>query len=142
MPRTVVPPVRFRGADGTKLTGGDSFPERLAKYVPAETLAFFVPIAGFLDTDRKPWLITVLVAGAVGTLGYLWLSRPQRDDDEQPLPHFYLLACLAFLCWAVGTSAGVASLLGLDHVGAGIVLAVAVFLIPMSDEVLNRLLIR
>lgn len=39
MPRTVVPPAELRGARERPI-GGDPLPERLVKYVPAETLAF------------------------------------------------------------------------------------------------------
>ena len=53
-----------------------------------------------------------------------------------------LLACVAFVCWAIGTSAGVAALIGLDRVESGVVLGLAVFLIPLMDGVLNRLLRR
>jgi len=141
MPRTVVPPVRMRTA-GAESVGGDSLPERLVKYVPAETLAFFVPIAAVLGADRRPLLVTVLAIGVVGTAGYLWLAGQKAAEDERPLPHFYVLACLAFLCWAVGTSAGVAGLIGLDPVGAGVVLGAAVFAVPLLDEVLNRVLPR
>jgi hypothetical protein len=105
MPRTVVPPVRWRGPGGPGSAGGDGFPERLVKYVPAETLAFFVPLAAVLDPGHRLWLITVLVVGAVGTVGYLWLAGQQAGPDERPLPHFYALSCVAFLCWAVGTAA-------------------------------------
>jgi hypothetical protein len=143
MPRTVVPPVRFRNARGAEPAGGDSLPEKLVKYVPAETLAFFVPLAAVLDDDnRKPWLITVLVIGIVGTAGYLWLAARNAAEDERPLPHFYVLACVAFVCWAIGTSAGVAALIGFDRVESGVVLGLAVFLIPLADDVLNRLVRR
>ncbi|HEU5109715.1 MAG TPA: hypothetical protein VFT95_14330 [Micromonosporaceae bacterium] len=144
MPRTVVPPVHFRGGRRGRgePAGGDSLPERLVKYVPAETLAFFVPIAAVLGADRRGWLITVLVVGVAGTVGYLWLAARKANDDEKPLPHFYVLACLAFLCWAIGTSAGVADLVNLDQVEAGVVLGLAVFIIPLGDDVLNRLLRR
>jgi hypothetical protein len=143
MPRTVVPPVRFRGSRRAEPAGGDSLPEKLVKYVPAETLAFFVPLAAVLDDDnRKPWLITVLLIGIVGTAGYLWLAAHRAAEDERPLPHFYVLACVAFVCWAIGTSAGVAALAGLDRVESGVVLGLAVFLIPLADDVLNRVVRR
>lgn len=137
MPRTVVPPVRLRG-EGQTAEGGDSFPERLVKYVPAETLAFFVPAAALLGSDHRPWLIVALVVGAIGTVGYLLQAAPE-DPDSRPRVHYYVLACLAFLGWAVGTTPAVADLVHLDQVGAAFVLAVAVFLIPLADEMLNRL---
>jgi hypothetical protein len=142
MPRTVVPPVRFRGSGGAEPAGGDRFPERLVKYVPAETLAFFVPTAAVLDDDHKAWLLAVLVAGILGTAGYLWVAGRAAEDDERPLPHFYVLASIAFACWAVGTSAGVAALIGLDQVEAGVVVGLAVFVIPLVDDILNRVLNR
>jgi len=137
MPRTVVPPPRLRGAAPAADAGGDSFPERLVKYVPAETLAFFVPVAALLGDDHRPWLIVALVVGVAGTVGYLWQTAP-AEPDERPRIHYYVLACLAFLSWAIGTTAAVADLIHLDHTGAAFILAVAVFLIPLADGVLNR----
>ena len=137
MPRTVVPPVRLRGADSAT-AGGDSFPERLVKYVPAETLAFFVPIAALLGDDHRPWLIAALAVGVLGTVGYLLQTAP-ADPDERPRPHYYVLACLAFLSWAIGTTPAVAALIHIDQTGAAFVLAVAVFLTPLADGLLNRL---
>jgi hypothetical protein len=137
MPRTVVPPLRYRGPR-SKPVGGDALPDRLVKYVPAETLAFFVPIAAVIGTQRNALLIGVVVAGFVGTIGYLWLAAQRADAEQKPLPHFYVLAGLAFVCWAVGTSANVSALVGMDRVEAGTVLGLAVFLIPLLDEILNR----
>ena len=138
MPRTVVPPVSLRGK---KAVGGDQLPEKLVKYVPAETLAFFVPAAAALGTGRRGLLIVVVVAGLAGTVGYLWWQG-QRAKGKRPLPHFYVLAGLAFLCWAVGTCPNVATTIGLDQVEAGVVLGVAVFLIPLTDGVFTRLRIK
>lgn len=139
MPRTVVPPVAFRAPDGAAPVGGDSLPERLVKYVPAETLAFFVPLAASIGTHRHGLLIAALVAGLVGTIGYLWLAAQRAKPDERPLPHFYVLAATAFLCWAVGTSANVSALVRIDQTTAGVILGFAVFLVPLLDEVLIRM---
>jgi len=136
MPRTVVPPARMRGPDPS--AGGDAFAERLVKYVPAETLAFFVPAAALLGTGHRPWLIVALVIGVLGTAGYLLQATP-KDPDERPRPHYYVLACVAFLSWAIGTTPAVAALIHLDQTGAAFVLAAAVFLIPLADGLLNRL---
>jgi hypothetical protein len=139
MPRTVVPPVQYRGPR-SRPVGGDGLPERLVKYVPAETLAFFIPIAAGIGSHRNGLLVGVLAAGLVGTIGYLWLAAQRSSADRRPLPHFYLLAGLAFLCWAVGTSTNVSVLVRMDQTEAGTILGLAVFLIPLLDEVLNRLL--
>ncbi|WP_433222663.1 hypothetical protein ACQP00_24085 [Dactylosporangium sp. CS-047395] len=141
MPRTVVPPARFRD-DGAPPVGGDSFPERLVKYVPGETLAFFVPLAAFVGDGREMLLVVVVLAGLIGTVGYLWLAGQRAEEDERPLPHFYVLAAVAYLCWAAGTASNVADLAGLDAIAAAVVLGIAVFIVPLLDEVGNRLLRR
>ncbi|GAA1359105.1 hypothetical protein [Catellatospora chokoriensis] len=138
MPRTVVPPVRFRSPNAGP-SGGDGLPERLVKYVPAETLAFFVPLAAVVGPERRVLLITLVAVGLAGTIGYLWLAGQKLPADERPLPHFYVLAAVAYLCWAVGVSAHAAALIGLDQVAAGVVLTMAVFLVPLADELLVRL---
>jgi hypothetical protein len=138
MPRTVVPPVAARGERGATQVGGDSLPERLVKYVPAETLAFFVPVAGSIGSSRSPLLIAAVSAGLVGTVGYLWLAGQRAESDQRPRGHFYILAAVAFVCWAIGTSANVAHLVRIDQVTAGVILGLAVFLVPLIDEVLTR----
>jgi len=82
--------------------------------VPAETLAFFIPAAAAIGGDRDTLLIFVLVLAAVDTLGYLWLASPSDTAMERPLVHFYVLAVIAFLCWAVATSPNVADLCARD----------------------------
>ncbi|WP_117213184.1 hypothetical protein [Allorhizocola rhizosphaerae] len=135
----MVPPARFRNAQEEAI-GGDQFSVRLAKYVPAETLAFFVPVAAALGAEHNKMLVAALVVGLVGTVLYLWLAAQRAEPDERPLPHFYFLAAAAYLCWTVGTSPNVAALIQLNATVGGVVLTGAVFLVPMLDEVGNRLL--
>src|SRR4051812_1815235 len=99
MPRTVVPPPDVRGGGGLGAQAGDGLPEKLVKYVPAETLAFFVPAAAGLGSDRDTWLIVVFVVGLAGTLGYLWNRGQEEQPDKRPLTHFYVLSGIAFCCW-------------------------------------------
>jgi hypothetical protein len=82
MPRTVVPPVGFRsGRSGA--VGGDDYLEKLAKYVPAEALAFFVPLSGIVGDSRPTLLWIVLVVGAVGTVGCCrWHSTTTRTLSD------------------------------------------------------------
>lgn len=144
MTRTVVPPRALRGrpAELGPARAADSLPDRIVKYVPAETLAFFVPVAAAIGSRRPALLAAVVVAGLIGTVGYLWLAGQRAAPDQRPLPHFFVLAGLAYLCWAVGTNGNVAALMGLDQLGGAVLLGMAVFLIPMLDEVLVRLLPR
>jgi len=138
MPRTVVPPVRLRGSESAGLGGGDGLPEKLAKYVPAETLAFFVPLSASLGDSRPVLLWAVIVVGLLGTIGWLWLAAQKVTSDEKPRIHFFVLSGVSFLAWTLGSSASVSKLIGIDSVAAGVILGIAVFIIPLSDGVLNK----
>jgi hypothetical protein len=142
MARTVVPPApgAIRGARDD--TQADSIPEKLVKYVPAETLALFVPAAALLGKDRDGLLILVLVVAALGTVGYLWNAAKDLPEEKQPLAHFYVLAVLAFAAWALATSGHVADLVGADETTTSLILLLAVFVIPLADSIGNRLLAR
>lgn len=86
MPRTVVPPPRpgaAAPAAGGAATAEDGLPEKLVKYVPAETLAFFVPVCAAIGTAQEGWLIAAIIIALIGTPGYLWQAariRPQPHD--------------------------------------------------------------
>jgi hypothetical protein len=119
---------------------GDGLPEKLVKYVPAETLAFFVPLAAAAGTDREGFLIALLVIGIIGTVAYLWYAARALPAGQRPLIHFYVLAPLAFLCWAIATAPNVAELIGIDSLIAATILTGAVFLIPITDSIVTWLL--
>jgi hypothetical protein len=91
------------------------------------------------SAHRRTLLAAVVVAGLAGTVGYLWLAAQRVDPQERPRPHFYVLAGLAFLCWALGTNAAVSALIHVDQQTGAVALGLAVFLIPMLDEILLRL---
>lgn len=147
MSRTVVPSPQTSGlrAKGTSqkeastTEDGDGLSEKLVKYVPAETLAFFIPAAAAIDAARPGLLIAALIISALGTVGYLWLSSRSLPKNKQPLLHFYFLAIVAFACWALATGPNVAALVNVDDVVGGLILGAAVFLIPLADGVLERL---
>lgn len=133
--REVEDPPPAAPANGDK---GDGLPAKIAKYVPAETLAFFIPVAAALGTTRDGILVMAILVGAIGSVGYLWLAARNLAEDEKPLVHFYVLSVLAFGCWAVGTSASVMHLIGVDEIVGGVILGFAVFLIPLADGVANE----
>lgn len=139
MPRTVVPPQAPSRPQAGGSSNPDRIPEKIAKYVPAETLAFFVPAAAMIGSDNDSLLVVALIAGLLGTPGYLYLQAQRTSAAERPLWHFYVLAVIAFACWALAATSAVADLLGVSQSAAGVVLLIAVFLIPLADSVLNHL---
>jgi hypothetical protein len=148
MPRTVVPqqssaPAAAAAGGGVGAaagggSSGDGLPEKLIKYVPAETLAFFVPVAAAIGTGKEGALIAAIIVAAVGSPLYLWVAGSKAAVAERPKLHFYILAEIALACWVLGTSGSVQSLVGVGETLGGVVLAGAAFLIPVTDEVLTK----
>ena len=136
MPRTVVHSSRERGVDGS--VKGDSLPEKLVKYVPAEVLAFFVPLAAVIGDKRDGLLLLVSVTAVVGTPLYLLASARKLPQKQRPHPYFYALACIATIGWLVGTSANTAKLIGLDNVAGAVILGLTVFILPVVDDLVDR----
>lgn len=139
MPRTVVYP---RAAKRAAAAGGaqskpDELSEKLLKYIPGEVLAFFVPVYALVPKEPKWGLWAVLVVGAVGGVGYLFA---QADKAAPPRFYFYLLSIVAFLAWTLGTSTVGTDLGALPDWISHAAIPAAVFLVPMIDEVLTRLL--
>ena len=100
------------------MRAGGRLPDRIVKYVPAETPAFFVPAVAALGNG--PPALPAAVVGHFGTIGYLWPAGQRASPGQRPLPHFFVPAGVAYLCWAVGTSGNVAALVGLDQLAAGV----------------------
>jgi hypothetical protein len=115
----------------------DGLPEKLVKYVPAETLAFFVAVSAAVGSEHEIWLIAVCLVAALGTPAYLWITAP--TGSTAPRSYFYVLALVAFVCWALGTSGPLQSLVGIPQNLAGVVLAVGAFVIPLTDSILQKL---
>lgn len=119
----------------------DGFGDKLMKYIPAEVIAFYVSgyiLAGQLGKTAQG---VVLVACLLGTPGYLFV---RADKAAPPKWYFYVLAMISFLAWAVGTSTAGVDFFGwvedkAEIMGKFIVTA-AVFLVPLTDELLTKLL--
>jgi hypothetical protein len=114
--------------------GGDNFPEKLVKYVPAEAIAFYAGATAAIG-DKRAGIIALLAAGVAGTLIYD-LARGTRQNTRW---YFYVLACVAFVSWALGSSAATDKALSIDEVTGSIILGVTVFLVPGIDELISRL---
>jgi hypothetical protein len=139
MPRTVVPRSAAALAPvAAAPASGDGLPEKLVKYVPAETLAFFVPVAAAIGAGKEAALIAATIVAALGSPLYLWVAASKVAAAETPTLHFYILAEGALLCWMLGTSGSVQSLVGVSATVGGVVLAGAAFLVPVIDEALTK----
>lgn len=147
MQRTVVYDVPTRrGAAGPAAGGAappttakDNYGDKLVKYIPAEVIAFYVPayalIKGADDLGDGAKLL-VLGLCLVGTLGYLYI---RADKANPPRWYFYVLAVIAFLAWAIGTS-DIGLIWGMGEEISKFTVLAGVFLVPMADEVLTKLL--
>jgi hypothetical protein len=107
----------------------DDYATKLVKYVPAETLSFFLPAVLLADSALGDALLVIVAM--VGTALYLGRQGPK------PL-YFYVLAELALLAWIVGTTEVGSELLPLRPEAAKLTLAIAVYLIPAVDDTLTR----
>jgi hypothetical protein len=112
----------------------DNYASKMVKYVPAEVTAFFV-MAAALGHSNQTFLIVALVLGFVFTPVYLLLSSVSAA--QKPLLHFYVLAAIAFVPWALVTSPDLASLFGASSAVVAFILAAAVFVIPGADSLLE-----
>ena len=119
-------------------SGTDSFPEKLVKYVPAEALAFYVPILQVNGVkSSSSALLLVTAAGLVGAIIYLVLASNRLPVSRRPKMWFYALAGLAFIAWALATVPELGAIFGLSTVISAVILPIAVFLIPAIDTALT-----
>ena len=144
--RTRVPAGRTRGLEAEEPptpsasppTPVDGYVDKLIKYVPAEVVAIFAPLSAAL-ASRHGLLMILAVICLVATPGYLFLTAQDKSADLQPLPHYYVLATIAFAAWALGVSTELGSIVKLDAVEVGLILGGSVLLIPLIDGLLARL---
>lgn len=114
----------------------DDYAGKLVKFVPAEVLAFFAPMAAAVES-RNSLLIAATIIGFLATPAYLWYGAQKLPPEQKPLVHLYPLSAIAFLTWALGTSS-IGSLIGLDSITTSFILGTSVFLIPLVDGLLER----
>src|SRR5260221_2301874 len=140
--RTVVYPHKSKvmgeaeGAEAVTVTNpGDSYTDKLAKYLPGEVIAFFAPLAAFVSGDQN-LLIAIAAAGLVGTFIYLFNSAKNAEPAKKPRPYFYVLACISFAVWAIATSQ-LATMIGLTAKASSVMLGITVFLVPGIDMLLS-----
>ncbi len=135
MSRTVVYPQVDSGSRSGAATPGDTYEDKLLKYVPVEVVAFYAVVYASVqqEADWLKWLILAL--GVFGTVGYL---AARSDRSRPPRWYFYVLSVIAFLAWALGTSSVGQDLFAFPDAAAKIMLPSGVFAVPLVDELLTR----
>lgn len=140
-PRSSLPP-QARPTYGERVAGteqdgdvrpGDPYLTRLAKYIPAETLAFMVFSTSFSQETRGQTIAVVLI-GAVGQL--LWLyNRGQAisDPEDRPTWRYYMFSLIAYSAWIIGTCPQVSHYAGIPRTTAAIILGGVAYLLPLAD---------
>jgi hypothetical protein len=93
-----------------KLVGGGKQPrqeylEKVAKLIPAEIVAAYTTVNGFVEAIKPPewhWVlyIVVFILGVIGTFVYM---RWQADKTKPHLPHV-IVSTVAFVVWAYATA--------------------------------------
>lgn len=126
---------------GAAAPEADGYAERLVKYIPGETIAFFLPFASITAiTDGQ--LIAALVLAEILTL--LWtFSRNEKLPSDLRRPKFLVVlwALIAFPAWALGTSAEVQSLVDWPALTCTLILAGTAALVPLVDDRLTKLIL-
>jgi len=86
----------------------DEWRDKVVKLIPAEVVAFYVATSAIIATIGRPdetkwWLFGMFVIGLICTP--LYLRRATRNDNPGPRPKQYVITTVAFVVWALATSA-------------------------------------
>lgn len=138
---------RAPGAVVAATSTTDGYAGKLVKYIPGEVIAFFTPISALIGAagssnssaagSNTGWLIAVTVVGALAAPAYVFVGAAASVR-----PYTYVLSTVAFVAWAFGVSPPLDAAAGLSAVAVGVSLGCAVFLIPLIDQVVTKVLDR
>lgn len=130
-------------AAGTATDAKDGFLEKLAKYVPAESITLtLLAFAALVPSGADVWWL--VAAGGVANVLYLFgTALVTRKQTPMPRWYFYPLSAGALVLWAIAVIEVVGKEAGIGGTNAEaqktFVIAVAAFLIPLLDEILTAL---
>lgn len=100
-----VPPTEA-GARAAPAAQPDDYLDRVAKYIPGETVALWAAVGGVISTappESQPILLWIsLAAGAILTAVYIWTRTKQQGSSVQMTQT--VVSTIAFVVWvfAVG----------------------------------------
>jgi hypothetical protein len=132
----------------TKQLDVDGYLERLAKYVPAEILAGFTPLAALTSKDSVQLTIVAAVF-VILTPVYLYITRVIQPNETTTKFRriMYFLGPVSFLIWAINTSEAfraliavnpfVKGIINLDVSFASVLLVLGALIIPAIDIIVD-----
>ncbi len=121
----------------------DSYLEKLAKYIPAESLT--LTLLAFAALSPKGADVWWLVAGGalVNVLYLFGTALHARKEAAMPRWYFYPLSAIALVLWSIAVVTVVGEKAGIEGGGAEVtktfVLALAAFLVPLADTIATGL---
>jgi hypothetical protein len=127
---------RSQGAGTRTEIPSDGYLERLVKYVPAEVLVFFLPTVTLAGPQHPGLVVAILLAGLAATPLWQFVHALSLPADQRPYLHYYFLASIAYVAWAIGASNAVQVVFGLDPFAVTTILAIVVLVVPGLDIVL------
>jgi len=92
--------VQFQAAGGPA-PALDTYISRLVKYIPAEIVAAYLLVRGFIPPDAPRWIWWIVFAGLMGLTVWYTLDATRRPG----LPPAYTQSVIAVLAFAVWTFA-------------------------------------
>lgn len=113
-----------------KTEGGDDFPGRLAKYIPAEIVALYVTLKGFppeTSSQRMSALWIIFWLCLALTPVYLIVTTRDKKSGKGPLWLQVLLATIAFPIWVLALGNGPLDSFGIETWITSMILAVITF---------------
>lgn len=126
-------------ASGSQLPQPDSLQTKLVKYVPAEVVS--VSAAGFAAFNPTgDWIWFGLALGALANVLYLFASAVQAGPKvPRPRWYFYFLSIVAFVIWAIATTASIQHSMHLTEAKASFILVAGAFGVPLLDTLFGVL---
>lgn len=131
-------PTYGRADSGAASTQTDDYLARLGKHVPGEALSVFLVITTGGDVSETILAIAIVVITVVAVI-YRHNRNAQLPQREQANGVVYdVFTIVAFLAWALGTSAQTQHLIGLDARDAVVLMALVAFALPAIDDAVGR----
>ncbi len=128
-----------KAAAAGKEESTDGYLEKLAKYIPAESLSLtLLAFAALGPTGADIWWL--VVGGALANVIYLYATALHaRKETPKPRWYFYPLSAAALVLWAIAVIEVVGKKAGIEGSNAEVaktfVLAMAAFFIPLVDSI-------